>query len=59
MARTQQRTAYRYDPTHYLVASVGLPVMGSVIEATSQKPYLCLQLDLDAAELSDLEIRHG
>ncbi|WP_027350828.1 AraC family transcriptional regulator [Halotalea alkalilenta] len=51
-------TTYRYDPAHFLVASVELPVMGSVIEASSSHPYLSLQLDLDSAELSDLAIRY-
>ncbi len=51
-------TTYRYDPAHFLVASVELPVMGSVIEASASHPYLCLQLDLDSAELSDLAIRY-
>ncbi|MBT9432330.1 AraC family transcriptional regulator [Candidatus Sodalis endolongispinus] len=51
-------TAYCYDPAHYLVASVELPVMGSVIKASASHPYLCLQLDLDSSELSDLAIRH-
>ncbi|MFP1789450.1 AraC family transcriptional regulator [Lonsdalea quercina] len=51
-------TAYRYDPSHFLVASVELPVMGSVIKASASRPYLCLQLDLDSAELSDLAIRY-
>ncbi|WP_198408775.1 AraC family transcriptional regulator [Sodalis glossinidius] len=35
-----------------------LPVMGSVIKASASHPYLCLQLDLDSSELSDLAIRH-
>jgi AraC-like DNA-binding protein len=51
-------TAYRYDPAHFLVASVELPVMGAVIQASVDRPYLCLQLDLDSAELSDLAIRY-
>lgn len=51
-------TAYRYDPAHHLVASVELPVMGSVIAATPEHPYLCLQLDLDAAALSELALEH-
>jgi AraC-like DNA-binding protein len=51
-------TAYNYDPARYLVASVGLPVMGSVIEATDAEPYLSLQLDLDLPELGELAIRH-
>ena len=51
-------TVYVYHPSKYLVASVDLPVMGSVIDATQELPYLCLMLDLDMAALSDLAIRH-
>lgn len=51
-------TAYHYDPAKHLVASVGLPVMGSVIEASEAEPYLSLQLDLDLPELGELAIRH-
>lgn len=49
---------FHYDPTSYLVASVGLPVMGSVIEASDASPYLSLQLDLDARELGELMLRY-
>lgn len=51
-------TAYVYDAANYLVASVDLPVMGSVIEASEDKPYLCLRLNLDMTALSDLALRH-
>lgn len=51
-------TAFIYDPSSYLVASVDLPVMGSVIEASEDRPYLCLQLDLDMTALGELAIRH-
>lgn len=51
-------TTYHYDPAQFLVASVELPIMGSVIKASASRPYLCLQLDLDSAELSDLAIRY-
>jgi AraC-like DNA-binding protein len=51
-------TAYVYDAAKYLVASVDLPVMGAVIEASEAKPYLCLRLDLDMTVLSELAIRH-
>lgn len=51
-------TNYRYDPANFLVASVDIPVMGSVIEASASRPYLCLQLDLDTAELSELALRY-
>ncbi|WP_454830888.1 AraC family transcriptional regulator [Pseudoxanthomonas wuyuanensis] len=51
-------TAYVYDPARYLIASVDLPVTGSVIEASASAPYLCLMLDLDMTELSELALRH-
>ncbi|RYF53046.1 MAG: AraC family transcriptional regulator [Comamonadaceae bacterium] len=51
-------TAYVYDAANYLIASVDLPVMGSVIEASASTPYLCLVLDLDMVELSDLALRY-
>lgn len=51
-------TAYVYDPARYLIASVDLPVTGSVIEASASAPYLCLMLDLDMTALSELALRH-
>ncbi|OZI50685.1 AraC family transcriptional regulator [Bordetella genomosp. 4] len=51
-------TTYVYDPARYLVASVDLPVTGAVIEASEAAPYLCLVVDLDLAELSDLCLRY-
>ncbi|RYF27365.1 MAG: AraC family transcriptional regulator [Comamonadaceae bacterium] len=52
-------TSYVYDASHYLIASVNLPITGTVIEASAQEPYLCLVLDLDRAVLSDLAVRHA
>jgi AraC-like DNA-binding protein len=51
-------TAFVYDPSYYLVASVELPVTGAVIEASPERPYLCLSLDLDMVVLGDLALRH-
>lgn len=45
---------YRCDPLHCLVVSMTLPVVGQVIEATPEKPYLSLRLDIDMDELSAL-----
>lgn len=50
-------SVYVYDAANFLVASVDLPVMGSVIEASVERPYLCLRLNLDMAALSDLALR--
>lgn len=45
---------YRYDPSHYLVVSVDLPMTGQVVEATPDKPYLCIRLDLDLMQIGEL-----
>ncbi len=47
---------YVYNAARYLMASVGLPVMGSVIEASEAEPYLCLALDFDLVELGELAV---
>lgn len=51
-------TAFVYDPATYMMASVDLPVMGAVIEASAERPYLCLQISLNMAELGELAIRY-
>jgi AraC-like DNA-binding protein len=44
---------YKYDPMHYLVSSVDLPVHGKIMCHTD-KPYVGLRLDLDVAEIGRL-----
>lgn len=51
-------TVFHYDPASYLVATVGLPVVGAVIEATAAQPYLSLQIDLDCPALAELAWKH-
>ncbi|WP_425645323.1 AraC family transcriptional regulator N-terminal domain-containing protein [Agrobacterium leguminum] len=46
-----------YDPSSYLLASVGVPVMGAVIEASIENPYLCIQIDLDIRAIGELALR--
>jgi AraC-like DNA-binding protein len=48
---------YAYDVDTYLVASVDLPVTGTVVEASAARPYLCLRLNLDMAALGELALR--
>ena len=49
----------RYDPFHYLLVSTGLPVVGSVVEASAQAPYLGLRLELDPAVVSQVIVEAG
>lgn len=39
---------FRYDPSTYLVTSVELPIMGRIVEASHEIPYLSLKLSFDA-----------
>lgn len=48
-----------YDAEQYLVASVDMPVVGSVIGASRSAPYLCLQYKFDLAALSALSLEMG
>lgn len=47
---------YVYSPDQCLVVSVDLPVVGQVLEATREAPYLCMRLDLDPAQISALMV---
>lgn len=38
---------YQYDPMHYLLGALELPIASRILEATQAKPYLSLRLDLD------------
>jgi AraC-like DNA-binding protein len=38
---------FRYDPGHYLISSVELPVISRVAEASEEKPYLSFRINLE------------
>ncbi|WP_084085265.1 MULTISPECIES: AraC family transcriptional regulator [Cupriavidus] len=46
--------AYEYDPMHYLVSSVDLPVVAQVSTASACEPYLGLRLELDTEAIRAL-----
>ncbi len=46
---------YTYDPLNYLVVSMTLPMVGQIIEATPEKPYLCLRINVDTALIGELQ----
>src|SRR5512146_2032130 len=51
--------AYVYDPSQYLAVSLELPAVGRVLEASPEKPYLCLTLSVDTRELAALIVESG
>ncbi|NVN10744.1 AraC family transcriptional regulator [Nguyenibacter vanlangensis] len=48
---------FKYSPGRYGVVTYDLPAIGHVIEATPDKPYLCLYLDFDPVMLGELALR--
>jgi AraC-like DNA-binding protein len=48
---------FKYAPGRYGVVTYDLPAIGHVVEATPDKPYLCLYLDFDPVMLGDLALR--
>ncbi|SIO29615.1 transcriptional regulator, AraC family [Singulisphaera sp. GP187] len=52
-----------YDPAHFLLVSVDLPLVGQVVEASPEEPYLSVRIDLDLGQvgevLLDAEIPHS
>lgn len=45
---------YRYEPGNYLIVGLDLPVIGAVIEASEQEPYLSVRLPLNRPALADM-----
>jgi len=50
---------YVYDRSQYLAVSLELPAVGNVVEATPDKPYLCLTLTVDPRQLAALIVETG
>lgn len=48
------QSCYIYSPTNYLVASVDLPVVAQVIEASSKTPYLALKLEIKPNDILEV-----
>jgi AraC-like DNA-binding protein len=48
------QSVHVYDRAKYLVVSVDVPIVGQVLEASADAPYLCLRLDLDPAAIGAL-----
>ena len=50
---------YHYDALNYLVVGVTLPGLGQVLEASPERPYLSLRLNLDLDEIARLVLQMG
>src|SRR5947209_8621382 len=50
---------FHYDPGHYLIFTVDLPVVFQVEEASKERPYLGLRLDLDPSLVASVMMELG
>jgi AraC-like DNA-binding protein len=50
---------YRYDPGHYLLATVELPIVIQIGEASRERPHLSLRLNLDPALVGSVMVEAG
>ena len=50
---------YRYDPSRYLLATVELPRVSQVLEASKERPFLSLRLDLAPTFVGEILVEAG
>lgn len=50
---------FHYDPGHYLISTVDLPIISHVAEATVENPYLSVRLDLDPTLVASAMMESG
>lgn len=50
---------FHYNPAHYLISTVGVPVVGQITRATPEEPYLGFRLVLDPATVTSVIVESG
>jgi len=53
------RDRYQYDPIHYLLATVELPIISQILAASKAQPYLSLRLDLEPTLVGSVMVEAG
>jgi AraC-like DNA-binding protein len=46
----------RYDPAHYMIATVGVPMTAQVVEASPERPYLAIRLELSPSVVASVMV---
>jgi AraC-like DNA-binding protein len=50
---------YLYNPFHYLLVTAELPLVGHVLDASPERPYLSFRLDLDSTLVGSVMVEAG
>jgi AraC-like DNA-binding protein len=53
------KECYRYDPANYLLITTELPLVGHIVEASKERPYLSLRLELDPTLVGSAMVEAG
>lgn len=48
------KEVYHYDAFNYLLVSLTMPVVGQILDASAERPYLCARIDIDVPEVARL-----
>jgi AraC-like DNA-binding protein len=51
--------SFDYDSGHYLISTLDLPIVSNVVEASREKPYLNLRIDLDPTLVASVMMESG
>jgi AraC-type transcriptional regulator N-terminus len=51
---TLGRSTFLMDTSRYLLTSLDLPIIGEVIEASEQTPYLCMRISFEMPVVREL-----
>jgi len=49
----------QYDPMHYLLATIELPMVSQILKGSKAQPYLSLRLDLDPTLVGSVMVEAG
>jgi AraC-like DNA-binding protein len=50
---------FRYDPAHYMISTIELPMVGQVVDASPERLYLALRLVLDPSVVTSVLVESG
>lgn len=51
--------SFNYDSGHYLISTLDLPIVSNVVEASDERPYLNLRIDLDPTLVASVMMEAG
>ena len=51
--------SFRYDPAHYVISTIERPMIGQVVDASPERPYLALRLVLDPSVVTSVMVESG